>query len=72
MTAAFDDRVVAAAVTRGLDAVRDWPQPANDGDCAADKYARLGRNFQSSAWQHLDDDDLARPPTRRGRWWPKR
>ena len=58
MTAAFDDRVVAAAVARGLDAVRDWPQPANDALCAADKYARLGRDFASSAWKHLDDDDL--------------
>ena len=59
MTAAFDDRVVAAAVARGLDAVRDWPQPANDALCAADKYARLGRDFASSAWKHLEDDDLA-------------
>ena len=58
MTAAFDDRVVVAAVARGLDSVRDWPQPANDGDCAADKYARLGRNFQASAWKHLDEGDL--------------
>ena len=58
-TAAFDDGVVAAAVARGLDAVRDWPQPANDWDCAADKYARMGRNFQTSAWKHLEDDDLA-------------
>ena len=58
MMAAFDDRVVAAAVARGLDAVRDWPQPANDALCAADKYARLGRDFASSAWKHLDEGDL--------------
>ena len=58
MTAAFDDRVVAAAVARGLDSVRDWPQPANDGDCVADKYARLGRDFASSAWKHLEEGDL--------------
>ena len=58
MTAAFDDLVVAAAVARGLDAVRDWPHPANDGDCAADKYARLGRDFASSAWKHLEEGDL--------------
>ena len=57
MTAAFDDQVVAAAVARGLDAVRDWPQ-ADDGDCAAENYALLGRNFQTSAWQHLDEGDL--------------
>ena len=58
-TVAFDDGVVVAAVARGLDSVRDLPQPANDGDCAADKYARLGRDFASSAWRHLDDEDLA-------------
>ena len=58
MTAAFDDRVVAAAVARGLDAVRDWPNPANDALCAADKYARLGRDFQASARKHLEEGDL--------------
>ena len=58
-TVAFDDGVVAAAVARGLDAVRDLPHPANDALCAADKYARMGRDFASSAWKHLDDDDLA-------------
>ena len=57
MTAAFDDRVVAAAVARGLDSVRDLPQ-VDDGDCAAENYALLGRNFQTSAWQHLDEGDL--------------
>ena len=58
MTAAFDDRVVAAAVARGLDSVRDWPHPANDALCAADKYARLGRDFGSSARKHLEEGDL--------------
>ena len=57
MTAAFDDSVVAAAVARGLDSVRDLPQ-ADDGDCAAENYALLGRNFQTSAWKHLDEGDL--------------
>ena len=57
MTAAFDDRIVAAAVARGLDSVRDLPQ-VDDGDCAAENYALLGRNFQTSAWQHLDEGDL--------------
>ena len=57
-TVAFDDVVVVAAVARGLDAVRDWPQPANDALCAAEKYARLGRDFASSAWKHLDEEDL--------------
>ena len=56
-TVAFDDGVVAAAVARGLDAVRDFPQ-VDDGDCAAENYALLGRNFQTSAWKHLDDEDL--------------
>ena len=58
MTTAFDDTVVAAAVARGLDAVRDLPQPANDALCAADKYARLGRDFQASARKHLEEGDL--------------
>ena len=58
MTAAFDDTVVAAAVARGLDSVRDWPIPANDALCSAEKYALLGQDFRNSAWQHLDDDDL--------------
>ena len=58
MTAAFDDRVVAAAVARGLDAVRDWPIPANDALCSAEKYALLGQDFRNSAWQHLDAEDL--------------
>ena len=58
MTAVFDDRVVAAAVARGLDSVRDWPIPANDALCAAEKYALLGQDFRDSAWQHLNDDDL--------------
>ena len=57
-TVAFDDGVVVAAVARGLDAVRDFPQPANDGDCAAENYALLGRNFQTSAWKHLEEGDL--------------
>ena len=57
MTAVFEDGVVAAAVARGLDAVRDLPQAA-DGDCSAEGYALLGRDFQSSAWVHLNEGDL--------------
>ena len=57
MTAVFDDLVVAAAVARGLDAVRDFPQAA-DGDCSAEGYALLGRDFQSIAWVHLNEGDL--------------
>ena len=58
MAADFDDSVVAAAVARGLDAVRDLPIPANDALCAEEKYALLGQDFRDSAWQHLNDDDL--------------
>ena len=58
MTAVFDDLVVAAAVARGLDAVRDMPDPVNDAFCAAENYARLGQDFRNSAWQHLDEGDL--------------
>ena len=58
MTAVFDDGVVAEAVARGLDAVRDWPNPVNDALCSAEKYARLGRDFGISARKHLDEGDL--------------
>ena len=57
MTAVFDDGVVAAAVARGLDAVRDFPQAA-DGDCSAEGYALLGQDFRDSAWKHLEEEDL--------------
>ena len=57
MTAVFDDGVVAAAVARGLDAVRDFPQ-ADDGDCSAEGYALLGQDFGRSARKHLDEGDL--------------
>ena len=58
MAAAFvDDSVVAAAVAQGLDAVRDVPQ-ADDGDCLAENYALWGRDFQSGAWQHMDEGHL--------------
>ena len=57
MTAVFDDGVVAAAVARGLDAVRDFPQ-ADDGDCSAEGYALLGQDFRDSAWKHLEEEDL--------------
>ena len=58
MTAVFEERVVAAAVARGLDAVRDWPNPVNDALCSAEKYARLARDFGISARKHLDEGDL--------------
>ena len=57
MTAVFDDGVVAAAVARGLDAVRDFPQ-ADDGDCSAEGYALLGQDFRDSAWRHLEEEDF--------------
>ena len=58
MTAVFDDGVVAAAVARGLDAVRDFPHPVDDALCSAEKYARLARDFGISARKHLDEGDL--------------
>ena len=57
MTAVFEERVVAAAVARGLDAVRDFPQAA-DGDCSAEGYALLGQDFRDSAWKHLGEEDF--------------
>ena len=58
MTAVFDDGVVAAVVARGLDAVRDWPNPVNDALCSAEKYALMGQDFRDSAWKHLEEEDL--------------
>ena len=58
MTAVFEERVVAAAVARGLDAVRDWPNPVNDALCSAEKYALMGQDFRDSAWKHLEEEDL--------------
>ena len=58
MTAVFEERVVATAVARGLDAVRDWPNPAGDGFCSAEKYARMAQDFRRSAWKHLEEGDL--------------
>ena len=34
-----DDKDIAAAVTRALDAVRDFPDPPNDALCSAEAYA---------------------------------
>ena len=54
----FADDDIAAAVARGLAAARD-PAPPCDAGLTAEKYARLGRNFQSGAWKHLrEDEDL--------------
>ena len=58
MTAVFDFDDIADAVARGLDAVRDFPQPANDALCSDEAYARLGAAFQDGAWKHLDEKDL--------------
>ena len=58
MTAVFDYDDIADAVARALDAVRDFPQPANDALCSDEAYARLGAAFQDSAWKHLDEKDL--------------
>ena len=57
MTAVFEDGVVAAAVARGLNSVNDRPH-ADDGDCSAEKYAKMAQDFRSSAWVHLNEGDL--------------
>ena len=58
MTAVFDDDAVAAAVARGLDSARDFPDPVNDPFCSAANYVQLGRDFRGSAWRHLEEKDL--------------
>ena len=72
MTAVFDDLVVVAAVARGLDAVRDWPNLTGDVFCSAEKYARMGRDFGISARQHLDEGDLPQASNKAWGWWQRR
>ena len=50
---------IDAAVARGLDAARDRPQPGPDGHRTAQKYAGMAQEFRASAWEHLDQGDLA-------------
>ena len=58
-TAFYPAPDLAAAVTRGLAAVRDRPDPEFDADCSAQKYAGMAQDFRASAWEHLDKGDLA-------------
>ena len=50
--------VVAAAVARALVRANDRPVPAADVTRTPQTYAALARDFRSSAWQHLENDDL--------------
>ena len=58
-TASYPAPDLAAAVTRGLAAVRDRPDPEFDADCSPQKYAGMAQDFRASAWEHLDKGDLA-------------
>lgn len=51
----FAETDIAAAVARGLAAARARSR-AGDAGLTAEKYARLGRNFRSSARKHLQED----------------
>ena len=48
---------VAATVALALNAAGDRPHPL-DADRSPRKYAALAQDFRSSAWRHLDEDDL--------------
>ena len=54
----YDYNTTAAAVRRALAAVNDRPKPGTDALCSPQNYVRLGQDFQSSAWRHLDEGDL--------------
>ena len=58
-TAFYPTPDIDAAVARGLDAARDRPQPGPDGNRTAQKYAGMAQEFRASAWEHLDQGDLA-------------
>ena len=58
-TAFYPTLDLTAAITRGLAAARDRPDPEFDADCSAQKYAGMAQNFRASAWEHLDKGDLA-------------
>ena len=49
---------VAAAVARGLANANDRPVPPLDITRTPQTYAALAQDFRSSAWQHLENDDL--------------
>ena len=51
----FADHDIAAAVARGLAAARDQAQP-DDAGRTPEKYARLSRDFRTSARKHLRED----------------
>ena len=57
-TAFYPAPHLTAAVTRGLAAVRDRPDPEFDAGCSPQKYAGMAQNFRASAWKHLDENDL--------------
>ena len=58
-TAPYPVPDIDAAVARALDAARDRPNPVFDPGCSPQKYASMARNFRASAWEHLDEGDLA-------------
>ena len=49
---------VAAAVARGLATANDRPHPVLDAIRTPQKYPALAQDFRSSAWEHLEKEDL--------------
>ena len=58
-TASYPAPDTTAAIASGLAAARDRPQPGPDGHRTAQKYAGMAQEFRASAWEHLDQGDLA-------------
>ena len=58
-TASYPAPDITAAVAHGLATARDRPQPGPDGHRTAQKYAGMAQEFRASAWEHLDQGDLA-------------
>ena len=57
-TPRYTDADIAAVVARGLRNARDLPDPVEDADRSALKYAAMAQDFRNGAWRHLDDGDL--------------
>ena len=58
-TASYPEPDIAAAVASGLAAANDQPNPVFDAGCSAQKYAGMAQDFRASAWEHLEQGDLA-------------
>ena len=58
-TARYSEQNTGAAIARALVDVRDRPDPDLDVCRSAQKYAGMAQVFRASAWEHLDENDLA-------------